>query len=300
MDWRSVKFDWNHAKSFLVTAEEGSLSAAARALGVSQPTLSRQVSALEKELAVVLFERIGLGLTITPIGLELLQKVRLMRDAASQFSLLANGHSQQLEGNVCISASEVYAMFWLPKIIAKLRLLEPKINIEIIATNVASDLRKREADIAIRNFRPTQSELIARKIKDVNAKLYASPSYLKSINKIIEPEDLDQANFISFDSSGMLLKGLREMGLNLNSDNFNHLSENFIVHWELVKQGLGIGIMPQDIGDLEPKVQQVLPSFNSISYPVWLTTHRELHTNSRVRMVFDLLGEELAKPYAQL
>jgi DNA-binding transcriptional LysR family regulator len=300
MDWRSVKFDWNHARSFLVTAEEGSLSAAARALGMSQPTLSRQVSALEKELGVVLFERIGLGLTITPSGLELLQKVRLMGDAASQFSLLANGHSQQLEGNVCISASEVYAMFWLPKIIAKLRLLEPKINIEIIATNDASDLRKREADIAVRNFRPTQPELIARKIKDVNAKLYASPSYLKSINKIIELEDLDQANFISFDSSGLLLKGLREMGLNLNSENFNHLSDNFIVHWELVKQGLGIGIMPQDIGDLEPKVQQVLPSFNSINYPVWLTTHRELHTNSRVRMVFDLLGEELAKPYAQL
>ncbi len=300
MDWRSVKFDWNRARSFLVTAEEGSLSAAARALGMSQPTLSRQVSALEKELGVVLFERIGLGLTITPIGLQLLQQVRQMGEAASQLSLLANGQSQQLEGNVCISASEVYAMFWLPKIVAKLRLLEPKINIEIIATSDASDLRKREADIAIRNFRPTQPELIARKIKDVNAKLYASPSYLQSIKKITELEDLDQANFISFDSSGMLLKGLREMGLNLNSESFSHLSENFIVHWELVKQGLGIGIMPQDIGDLEPKVQQVLPSFNSINYPIWLTTHRELHTNSRVRMVYDLLGAELAKPYAQL
>ncbi|NQZ30848.1 MAG: LysR family transcriptional regulator [Oceanospirillaceae bacterium] len=300
MDWRSVKFDWNRARSFLVTAEEGSLSAAARALGMSQPTLSRQVSALEKELGVVLFERIGLGLTITPSGLQLLQKVRLMGEAASQFSLLANGQSQQLEGNVCISASEVYAMFWLPKIIAKLRLLEPKINIEIIATSDASDLRKREADIAIRNFRPTQPELIARKIKDVSAKLYASPSYLKSINKITQAEDLAHANFISFDSSGMLLKGLREMGLNLNPENFSYLSENFLVHWELVKQGLGIGIMPQDIGDLEPQVQQVLPSFKSINYPIWLTTHRELHTNARVRMVFDLLGEELAKPYAQL
>ncbi|NRA20433.1 MAG: LysR family transcriptional regulator [Oceanospirillaceae bacterium] len=300
MDWRSVNFDWNRARAFLITAQEGSLSAAARALGMSQPTLSRQVSALEKELGVVLFERVGLGLTITPSGLELLQKVKLMGEAASQFSLLATGQSQQLEGNVCISASEVYAMFWLPKIVAKLRLLEPKIHIEIIATSQVSDLRMREADIAIRNFRPTQPELIARKIKEVEAKLYATTEYLNSIAKIDCKADLAGAAFISFDGSGMLLKGLQERGLNLTAANFPVLSESFMVHWEMVKQGLGIGIMPEDIGALEPKVRQVLPSFSSISFPIWLTVHRELQTSSRVRMVYDLLATELAKPYSKL
>src|SRR3954469_2836595 len=97
MDWRSVKFDWNRARAFLVTAEEGSLSAAARALGMAQPTLGRQVSALEEELGVVLFERIGRGLTLTAGGLDLLDHVRTMGEAANRVSLTASGQSQTIE-----------------------------------------------------------------------------------------------------------------------------------------------------------------------------------------------------------
>jgi len=220
MDWRSVKFDWNRARAFLVTAEEGSLSAAARALGMTQPTLGRQVSALEKELGVVLFERAGQGLVLTPSGLELVEHVRAMGDAANRVSLTASGQSQNIEGTVCISASEVHAVFLLPPIIAKLRQMEPKINIEIIATNNVSDLRRREADIAIRNFRPTQPELIAKKIKDASARLYATPDYLKRIGNPASPEDLQQADFISFDSTGGLMNGLNELGLNLTKKNF--------------------------------------------------------------------------------
>ena len=293
MDWKSVKFDWNRARAFLVTAEEGSLSAAARALGMTQPTLGRQVSALEKELGTVLFERAGLGLVLTPGGLELVEHVRAMGDAASRVSLTASGQSQNIEGTICISASEVHAVFLLPPIIAKLRKQEPKINVEIIATNHTSDLRRREADIAIRNFRPTQPELIAKKIKEVSARLYATPDYLNSIDKLTSAEGLSCAEFISFDNTGMLMNGLNERGLNLTKKNFTIMSENYLVHWELVKQGLGIGIMPDDIGDAEPLVQQVLPELEPITFPIWLTTHRELNTSRRVRVVFDLLAKEL-------
>lgn len=293
MDWKSVKFDWNRARAFLVTAEEGSLSAAARALGMTQPTLGRQVSALEEELDVALFERVGLGLELTPTGLELIEHVRAMGEAASRMSLIANGQSKNIEGTVCISASEVYSVFLLPPIIAKLRKLEPKINVEIIATNLTSDLRRREADIAIRNFRPTQPELIAKKIKDVSARLYATPEYLEKINHPTSAEELEHADFIGFDSTGMLMNGLNEQGMNLTKKNFPLLSENYLVHWELVKQGLGIGIMPEGIGDAEPLVQQVLPKLEPITFPIWLTTHRELKTSRRVRMVFDLLANEL-------
>jgi len=295
MDWKSIKFDWNRARAFLVTAEEGSLSAAARALGMTQPTLGRQVSALEEELSIVLFERVGLGLELTPSGLDLLEHVRSMGEAASRVSLTASGQSQNIEGTVCISASEVFSVFLLPPIIAKLRKLEPKISIEIIATNETSDLRKREADIALRNFRPTQPELIAKKIKDVSARLYATPHYLDSINNPTSVQDLQKANFVSFDSTGMLMKALNESGMNLTKKNFPLLSENYLVHWELVKQGLGIGIMPEGIADAEPLVQQVLPKLKPITFPIWLTTHRELKTSRRVRMVFDLLADELSK-----
>lgn len=297
MDWKSVKFDWNRARAFLVTAEEGSLSAAARALDLTQPTLGRQVSGLEEELGVVLFERVGSGLLLTPSGLELLEHVRAMGDAASRVSLTASGQSDNIEGTVCISASEVYSVFLLPPIISKLRKLEPKINIEIIATNLTSDLRRREADIAIRNFRPTQPELIAKKIKDDSARLYATPAYLNSLceenGNPQTPEGLEHAEFISFDNTGMLMNELNERGFNLTKKNFSLVSENYLVHWELVKQGLGIGIMPEDIGDAEPLVQQVLPKLEPITFPIWLTTHRELNTSRRVRMVFDLLAAEL-------
>lgn len=294
MDWKSVKFDWNRARAFLFTAEEGSLSAAARALGMTQPTLGRQVTALEQELDVVLFERAGQGLVLTPSGLELVEHVRAMGDAANRVSLTASGQSQNIEGTVCISASEVDAVFLLPPIIAKLRQIEPKINIEIVATNKTSDLRRREADIAIRSFRPTHPELIAKKIKDVSARLYATPGYLEQIGKPTSPEDFQQADFISFDSTGGVMNFLNGLGLNLTKNNFPILTENYIVHWELVKQGLGIGIMTEEIGDAEPLVQQALPELEPIVFPIWLTTHRELNTSRRVRIVYDLLAIELA------
>ena len=149
MDWRAVSFDWNRARAFLVAAEEGSFSAAARALGSTQPTVGRQVAGLEAELDVTLFERVGKGVVLTPTGLDLAEFVRTMGDAALSLSLAAAGHSVSLEGPVCISASQIDATFTLPPIIAGLRERHPGIEIEIVATNDTSDLGRREADISI-------------------------------------------------------------------------------------------------------------------------------------------------------
>ena len=295
MDRRSIKFDWNRARAFLVTAEEGSLSAAARALGMAQPTLGRQVSALEEELGVVLFERVGRGLTLTPSGLELLDHVRAMGEAASAVSLTSFGQSQSIEGKVSISASDTYAAVLLPPIIAKLRVMEPGIEIEIVTSNAPSDLRKREADIAVRNFRPTEPDLIAKKIRDVPARLYATPKYLEQIGNPTLPYDLRDADFINIDGSDAFMDGLNRMGLNLTKKNFPILTENYLVMWELVKQGVGIGILDGNIGDAELLVQRALPDLEPLMFPIWLVAHRELSTSRRIRMVFDLLAEELAK-----
>ena len=295
MDWRSVKFDWNRARAFLVTVEEGSLSAAARALGLTQSTLGRQVSALEEELGTVLFERVGRGLTLTPSGIELVEHVRGMGEAASRVSLSASGKSQSLEGSVCISASEVDAAYRLPPIIALLREKEPGIDIEIIATNAESDLRRREADIAIRNYRPTQPNLIAKKVGDINGRIFATPSYLESLGNSKTPEDFSIANFIGFNRSGELIEAMKLFELNLTQKNYPIISESQLIQWEHGKQGLGIGIMSEDIGDKEPTVERVLPQLKPLIVPVWLVAHRELHTSRRVRFVFDLMAAELAK-----
>jgi DNA-binding transcriptional LysR family regulator len=261
---------------------------------MAQPTLGRQVDALEDELGVVLFERVGRGFTLTPSGLELLEHVRAMGDAANRVSLTAAGRSQSIEGTICIAASEIYAAVLLPPILKKLRQAEPGIDIEIVASSRPSDLLRREADIAIRNFQPTEPDLIAKKIKDVPARLYAAPSYLERIGNPRLPYDLRGADFISIDNSGMFLKGLNALGLNLTERNFPIFTENWLVMWELVKHGLGVGILDGNIGDAEPLVRRALPDLEPLMFPIWLVAHRELNTSRRVRVVFDLLAQELA------
>jgi DNA-binding transcriptional LysR family regulator len=299
MDWRSVKFDWNRARAFLVTAEEGSLSAAARALGMTQPTLSRQVDALENELSLVLFERAGRGLILTPQGLELLEHVRAMGEAASQLSRAASGQSQSIEGSICIAASEAYSAFLLPPIIEKLRQEYPSISVEVVASNAGSDLLRREADIAIRNFASSQPDLITRKIRDDEGFFYAAHSYLAKLGNPQSFTDLKNADFLAFANNDPMMSVLNAMGLHLAKRNFPIICDNHLVQWQLVKQGVGIGGITSDIGDAEPLVRRILPYMAPIIIPMWLVTHRELNTSKRVRTVFDFLVAELSRKPSQ-
>jgi DNA-binding transcriptional LysR family regulator len=295
MEWRSMKFDWNRARAFLVTAEEGSLSAAARALGMAQPTLGRQVDALEEELGVILFERVGRGFTLTPSGLDLLDHVRAMGAAANLVSLSAAGNARSIEGTVRVTASDAHAAILLPPILAKLRLSHPGIHIEVIASSATSDLRRREADIAVRNYQPTEPDLIAKKVRDIPARLYATPDLIKRIGNPKLPHDLQDAEFINVDRTGVFAKGMSAIGIDLTERNFPILCENYLVMWELVKQGLGIGVQDGIIGDREPLVRRVLPDLEPLIFSMWLVTHREVNTSRRIRVVFDLLAEELAR-----
>ncbi len=294
MDWRTVKFDWNRARAFLVTAEEGSFSAAAKALDMTQPTLGRQVSALEQELGVALFERVGRGLQLTPNGTELMEHVRAMGDAAGQLSLAATGRAESLAGSICISATEVQAAFVLPGIVAKLRVAHPGIQVELVASNATTDLKRREADIAIRSYRPTQADLIARKLGDHHASLYATPDYIASLGRLQSAADLGRACFIGFGENEPFLQGLKAMGLPVTSTNFAVSTDNQLVQWALVKQGVGIGVMADRVGESEPAVVRVLDCLPPFPYEVWLVAHRELRTSRRMRTVFDFLVSELA------
>lgn len=293
MDWRSVTFDWNRARAFLVTAEEGSLSAAARALGMTQPTLGRQVSALEGELGMALFERVGRGLVLTPGGRELLDHVRGMGDAASRVALSAAGQSRSIEGTIRIAAAEVTAAFLLPPIVRRLRAAQPGIEIEILSSNLPSDLLRREADIALRSFRPTEPDLVARRLRDVPVRLYATPEYLQQVGRPTSPAELARASFIGFDDTDRLIELLRGIGLELTQDNFPVRTLDQLVQWALVRQGVGIGIMLEEVGDAEGTVQRALPGLDPIGVPMWLVAHREVNSSRRVRLVFDLLAAEL-------
>ncbi|MCP4315685.1 MAG: LysR family transcriptional regulator [Hyphomicrobiales bacterium] len=293
MNWQTITFDWNQARAFLVTAEEGSLSAAARALGLTQPTLGRQVAGLEEELGVTLFERVGRSLSLTQPGLELLDHFRTMGEAASRISLAASGKSQAIEGQVSITATNMMATYNLPSILERLRDIAPGIEIEIIASNDVRDLTRREADIAIRHVRPEQPDLIARLVSEMTAQLYASKDYLDRFGRPEKPEDLSGAQFIGFGQSDRLLPVFNGLGLSLTTRNFKLTTASGTVILALVRQGLGISIVTDDLAEVNPDLELVLPQLDPIPVPVWLVTHRELHTSRRIRLVFDLLAEAL-------
>lgn len=291
MNWQSIAFDWNQARAFLATAEEGSLSAAARALGQTQPTLSRQVAALEEELGVTLFDRVGRSLSLTQSGLKLLDHFRAMGDAASRISLTASGQSQAIEGHVRITATDVMATLHLPPVLKQLRETAPGIEIDVVVSNEVRDLRRREADIAIRHVRPEQPELIAKLVGETSARLYASTEYLDKHGRPEAGSDLSDAEFIGFEDPERLLPFLNPLGLKLTRRNFKITTASGTVFIALLKQGLGISALIEKDAALTPGLELVLPELDPIPVPIWLVTHRELHTSRRIRLVFDLLAE---------
>ncbi|SHG87834.1 DNA-binding transcriptional regulator, LysR family [Cognatiyoonia sediminum] len=296
MDWRAPKFDWNQARAFWATAETGSLSEAARSLGLTQPTLGRQVSALEDDLDVVLFERIGKRLVLTPTGQDLLTHMRRMGDAAQQVELSASGRNKEVAGDVCVSVTDIFAQLVMPAIVAELRLRAPQVRILVQASNSLSDLQRRQADIAIRHVPPTQPELITRKVRDGQGKLYASQRYIAEKGPFWTLDDLGRADFIGSGNEEEMLSALKAMGVPVTSDNICVISDSGIGGWEMARASLGIMPMLEELAVAWPEMQIIVPDAPVYPVPYYLTTHRELHSSRRIRLVFDLLAELLSQP----
>lgn len=293
MNWSAINFDWNQVRAFLATAEKGSFSAAARVLGQTQPTVGRQVAALEATLGVVLFERVGKTLSLTGTGAELLTHVRDMADVATRISLTASGQSQTVEGQVRITASDVMSAFQLPPILQRIRQEAPRLQIDVVAANDLRDLQRREADIAIRHVRPTQPDLIARRLADASGRFYAAPAYLDRVGRPRNEAELAALDFVSMGNVDEMVGYMTAAGLPLTAENFRSGSGNGIVAWELVRAGLGVSVMSDAVAAMTPGVERVLPQREPFTFPTWLTTHSELHTARRIRLVFDILAEEL-------
>lgn len=295
MNWQAISFDWNQARAFLAVLETGSLSSAARVLNQTQPTIGRQITALEDQLGVSLFERAGRSLQVTQTGQDIADHVRAMADAASRMSMVASGQSQAIEGDVRITVSDIFGAHILPPVLDRLREIAPKIRIDVVATNDISDILRRDADIAIRNVRPTEPELIARLVHDAKAHFYASRSYLDRRGRPQTKDDLQHHDFVSFGDIDQTIAYVKAMGIHLTPENFRVSSANGLVAWEMVRRGFGISPMSVDVANQSPEIERILENMDPISFPVWLTTHRELHTSKRMRLVFDTLADYLPK-----
>jgi len=286
---------WDRIKAFAQVAEYGSLSAAARQTETTQPTLSRQIVALERAAGVQLFDRTAKGLVLTPVGTELLAHARVMVDASNKFSLLASGRSESIGGTVRITASEIVAAFILPDILSDLRIQQPGISIELVASNQSSNLLIREADIAVRMYKPVQSDLIARKLGELEVGIYTTDAYIKRkgspkvLNEIIEHD------VVGYDVDDQIIRGFLNYGIRIDRKFFAFRSDNQLVAWELVRAGLGIGFMPVKIADADSLAKRLLPDQKLPVLPVWLTAHSELRTSARIRYVYDYLVKRLEK-----
>ncbi|MEM1065490.1 MAG: LysR family transcriptional regulator [Pseudomonadota bacterium] len=293
MNWKDVTYDWNQARAFLVTAEEGSLSAAARALGQTQPTLSRQVAGLETALGVTLFERVGKSLALTETGLDMLEHFRAMGEAARAASLTASGRSQEVEGHVTITSTSTFATNYLPEAVAQLRQIAPGILVDLLPSNDVRDLRRREADIAIRHAQPSEPELIARKVGEITAHLYAHADYVARLGHPITAETLSGADFIGFDDHDQMIAILGGLGIKIRRENIRAACPAGEVIVELMRKGLGVSFLTRDMALKFDELEIVWPDMPPITVPVWLVTHRELHTSRRIRLVYDHLGAYL-------
>lgn len=294
MNWQAISFDWNQVRAFLATAEEGSFSGAARVLKSTQPTIGRQIGALEEALGVTLVERSVRGLTLTESGRDLLDHVRAMGEAATLISMVADGKSQEVTGEVTVTGTDLLSAAILPSVLMPLRQTAPGVRVRILASSDIENLKQREADIAIRHVRPEQPDLIARHLGDFRANLYASTAYLDRAGRPRTSRDIADHDFVGNADPERLMAPLHNMGVPVRAESFVMSSASGTVAWELVKSGYGVSMQPEALGEAEPGVEKVLSDFPSLEFPIWLVTHRELQTSRRIRIVFDLLARGLA------
>ena len=288
-----MSFDWDLAKTFLIVAEEGTLSGAARTLGQTQPTIGRQIAALEKSLDVTLFERTGRSIILTPFGIELLDHVRAMARGADMVSLSAMGESQSVEGKVRITASELLSAFVLPPILRELREKAPLLEIDVVADNGLRDLTRREADIAIRHTMPEQPNLFTRRVLDEHIRFFASAGYIEQAGEPTQ-QNLSSHQIVSYVETERMLGYLLPMGLDLGPANFKFNSPSHFVVLELVRNGFGVAALAERSASQFDDLVPVMNDLGPFDLPTWLVAHSEVKTSRRVRTVFDHLAEALS------
>ncbi len=291
-------FDWSLVRSFLAVLDAGSMSAAAKRLGARQPTLSRQIAALEDQLGAPLFERTGRGATPTALALALAEDARTMQEGAERLSHRLTRARAETTGDVRITTSQVAASYLLPPVLAALQLAEPGIRVELVGSNTLSNLLRREADIAVRMARPAQASLVARKLGDIPIVACAHVDYLARAGTPQTPGDLLRHRLVGYDRDDALVRGFASAGLPIGREQFSVRTDDQVAYGRLVAAGAGIGFVAAYNLPWLPGVVPVLPGMPIPPLPCWLAVHREIRGNPLVRRTFDVLAEQIPRVLA--
>lgn len=285
--------DWSLIEAFLAVAEAGSLSEGARRLGASQPTLGRHIANLEEQLGVELFHRHARGLDLNENGHAILPRAKEMHDAASGIALTAAGRDVDLAGTVRITASEVLSFFHLPPMISEIRKTHPEIQIELVPSDRTTNLVYREADIAVRMYRPTQLDLVTRHIGDLPISVFASRTYVEERGVPASVNDLETHDFVGYDANDEIIEGMREVGLAAERSWFGVRCDDNLANWALVRAGCGIGFGQKIVGASDSEIVEINLGIEIPPLEIWLTAHDAMRRSPRIRRVWDILADRL-------
>lgn len=284
---------WELYRSFLAVLEEGSLSAAARALALTQPTVGRHVAALEKALAVPLFVRSQTGLLPTDAALALRGHAQAMGSIAASLQRAAGRHGEAVQGTVRIAASEVIGAEVLPPVLAGLRRAHPQLRLELVLSNRVQDLLHREADVAVRMTRPEQDLLVARRIGAVTLGLYADRDYLARHGTPHSLDELMQHALVGFDVETPFLRAARAALPRWRREAFALRADSDLAQLALIRAGCGIGFFQVPLARRTPRLVSVLPQQVRLGLETWITMHQDLRGSAACSAVFAALAEAM-------
>jgi len=285
--------NWDELRTFVEVARDGSLSGAARRLGLTQPTVGRHIDSLEGALGLTLFTRSPRGLAPTPAALALAPHVDAMAASAAALVRAASGEAAPDRGVVRVTASEIVGCEVLPPILAAFRAEHPGIAIELALTNRTEDLARRDADIAVRMVRPTQRGLTARRIGVSRIGLYAHRDYLERCGEPRSLADLPNHCVIGFDRDNRSFRAAGEVARKLTREDFGFRCDSDLAQLAALRAGVGIGGCQENVARRVPELVAVLPNILHYALEVWLVMHEDLKTTRRVRLLFDHLAEGL-------
>ncbi|MGA0601418.1 LysR family transcriptional regulator [Caulobacter sp. KR2-114] len=285
--------DWSLFQSFLAVAEEGSLSAAARRLGLTQPTLARHVDALEAAVGAALFLRTQRGLSPTEAAVGLIPYARTIAANAAAFVRAAADGAGRVEGAVRISASEIIGVELLPPVLAGLRRRHPALAIELSLTDALDDLLRREADIAVRNGAPQQDVLLARRLPSIRLGLFAHRDYLARRGTPADPAGLAGHELIGFDRETPFIRALASGLPQFRRADFALRVDSNLAQLAAIRAGLGIGLCQAGVARRDPALVAVLPEAVGFDMETWVLMHEDLKSSPRCRATFDAIADGL-------
>lgn len=290
------KIGWELYRTFLAVLQEGSLSGAARSLGITQPTAGRHIEALEHALNVSLFTRSQLGLQPTDVALALRSHAETMQSTAASLERAASGHANGagVQGVVRISASEIVGVEVLPPLIAALRERHPRLVVELVLSNRVQDLLLREADIAVRMVRPTQAQLVARRVGSIEIGLHARRDYLEKHGTPRNANALGEHAVIGYDRLTAFLRDASKALPGFTREAFALRSDSDLAQLALIRAGAGIGMCQVALARRDALVR-VLPKAFTFRLETWVTMHEDLRASPRCRATFDALAEGLER-----